>query len=69
MLQDVIVGLIVLLAAVFVIYRLVRNFTSNSSKKPGCSCDCVGCCSDKENCSAIPDLKHATPNCQHGHLN
>lgn len=63
--QELLVGLIVLLAAFFILRLFSRNFIGNASQKPGCSCDCARCCSDKENCSTNADSGHSWPRC-HG---
>ncbi|MFA6221795.1 MAG: FeoB-associated Cys-rich membrane protein [Desulfomonilaceae bacterium] len=57
--QEILVGLIVSLAVVFVAYRFLRNFWSGSSQQPGCSCNCATPCSERKNCSVAPDLNHS----------
>lgn len=59
--QEILVGLIVLLAAFFVLRLFSRNFIGNVSQKPGCSCDCSRCSPDKENCSGESDSGHSLP--------
>ncbi|MGC8602457.1 MAG: FeoB-associated Cys-rich membrane protein [Desulfomonilaceae bacterium] len=58
--QEIVVGFIVLLAVIFMVHRLVRNFKSGTSEQPNCSCDCSKCPLDKENCSAKLNPKNST---------
>ncbi|MGC8658114.1 MAG: FeoB-associated Cys-rich membrane protein [Desulfomonilaceae bacterium] len=65
--QNLVVGLIILLAAIFVVYRFIKNFSSSSSNKPNCACNCAKCCLDSKNCpenTFLKDSKLKTKNNQ-----
>ena len=49
--QELVVGIIVLTAFIYVVYRFISKVTGKRAQGTTCSCDCSERCSHNKNCS------------------